>query len=223
MVSARDAVRIIERLAGAGTPVWVCGGWGIDALLERETRSHKDLDILVQLDDIVEALEVLEADGCGPKELWSENLCVTDSRGVETDTAFVLEDEAGHQIDLHAISLRPDGSAAPAYDGAGMDFRAEDLFGEGAIGELRVRCLSVEMQSRGHNGYELPERQIPDLELLRERYGDGQANRSLPVPATSGSRGHDSAASLTAGGQPPGSWPILSGVRGRQRSRKESA
>jgi hypothetical protein len=27
------------------------------------------------------------------------------------------------------------------------------------------------MQFRGHTGYELPERQIPDLELLRERFG----------------------------------------------------
>jgi hypothetical protein len=34
-----------------------------------------------------------------------------------------------------------------------------------------VRCLSVEMQFRGHKGCELPERQIPDLELLRERFG----------------------------------------------------
>jgi len=29
------------------------------------------------------------------------------------------------------------------------------------------------MQFRGHTGYELPERQIGDLELLRERFGAG--------------------------------------------------
>jgi hypothetical protein len=123
-------------------------------------------------------------------------LRTTDSRGVETDTAIVLEDAAGRQIDVHAVSLRPDGSAVPAYDGGrslgerlgrmpgvlafswlrgGRSFSAEDLSGEGTIAGVRVRCLSVEMQFRGHTGYELPERQIGDLELLRERFGAGRA------------------------------------------------
>ncbi len=171
MVSAQDAVRIIKHLSDAGIQVWVCGGWGVDALLGRQTRSHKDLDILVRLDDIVRARELLEHDGYKLKELWSENLRTADSRGVETDTGFVLEDEAGRQIDLHAISLHPAGGATPAYDGEGMTFSAEDLSGEGTITGMPVRCLSVAMQFRGHTGYELPERQIPDLELLRERFG----------------------------------------------------
>jgi lincosamide nucleotidyltransferase A/C/D/E len=64
MVNDEDAVRIIERLSAGRIQVWVCGGWGIDALLGRETRPHKDLDILAQLDDIVRARELLERDGC---------------------------------------------------------------------------------------------------------------------------------------------------------------
>lgn len=172
MVSAQDAVRIIERLVAAEISVWVCGGWGIDALLGRETRPHKDLDILVRLDDIVRARGLLEQDGYRLAELWSENKRVIAPNGVETDTAFVLEDASGRQIDLHAISLLPDGSAVPAYEGEGMTFGREDLCGEGTIAQLAVRCLSVEMQFRGHTGYELPERQIGDLRLLRERYGD---------------------------------------------------
>jgi hypothetical protein len=35
MVSAEHVIRIIERLSAAGIQVWVCGGWGIDALLGR--------------------------------------------------------------------------------------------------------------------------------------------------------------------------------------------
>jgi len=171
VVSAADAIEIIRHLSAEGIQAWVCGGWGIDALLGRETRPHKDLDILVLLDDVVRARELLERDGYSLKELWSENLRTADSRGVETDTAFVLEDVAGRQIDLHAISLHADGSATPAYDGEGMTFSAEDLSGEGTIAGVPVRCRSVEMQFRGHTGYELPERQIPDLELLRERFG----------------------------------------------------
>jgi hypothetical protein len=55
-----------------------------------------------------------------------------------------------------------------------MTFSAEDLSGEGSIARVRVRCLSVEMQFRVHTGYELPERQIGDLDLLRERFGAGR-------------------------------------------------
>jgi hypothetical protein len=35
MVNVEDAVRIIERLSAGRIQVWVCGGWGIDALLGR--------------------------------------------------------------------------------------------------------------------------------------------------------------------------------------------
>jgi hypothetical protein len=52
-----------------------------------------------------------------------------------------------------------------------MTFSAMDLSGKGTIAGVPVRCLSVEMQFRGHTGYELPERQIGDLEQLRERFG----------------------------------------------------
>jgi lincosamide nucleotidyltransferase A/C/D/E len=196
MVNAEDAIGILGRLSAAGIQVWVCGGWGIDALLEKETRPHKDLDILVRLDDIVRARALLEADGYGLKELWSENLRAVDSRGVETDTAILLEDAVGRQIDLHAIRLDADGGATPAYDGGrslgerlgrmpgvlafswlrgGRSFSAENLSGEGTIAGAPVRCLSVGMQFRGHTGYELPERQIGDLELLHERFGAERA------------------------------------------------
>lgn len=171
MVSAKDVIEIVERLSADGIQVWVCGGWGVDALLGRETRPHTDLDIFVQLDDIARTRALLEADGYKLKELWSENLRTADSRGVETDTAILLEDAAGRQIDLHAIRLDAESDAIPAYDGEGMTFSAEDLSGEGSIAGVPVRCLSVEMQFRGHTGYELPERQIPDIELLRERFG----------------------------------------------------
>jgi hypothetical protein len=52
-----------------------------------------------------------------------------------------------------------------------MTFSVGDLAGKGRIAGVHVRCLSVETQFRGHTGYELPERQIGDLALLRERFG----------------------------------------------------
>jgi hypothetical protein len=51
-----------------------------------------------------------------------------------------------------------------------MTFSVGDLAGEGRIAGVPVRCLSAEMH-RGHTGYTLPERQVRDLELPRERFG----------------------------------------------------
>jgi hypothetical protein len=47
-----------------------------------------------------------------------------------------------------------------------MTFSAEDLSGEGTIAGVPVRCLSVEMQSRCHTGYTLPEAQVHDFNWL---------------------------------------------------------
>jgi hypothetical protein len=52
-----------------------------------------------------------------------------------------------------------------------MTFSADDLSGRGTIVGVPVRCISAEMQFRVYTGYELPERQIHDLGLLRERFG----------------------------------------------------
>lgn len=46
MMTGRDVVEILGLLRRAGTEVWVGGGWGIDALLGRQTRDHRDLDLM---------------------------------------------------------------------------------------------------------------------------------------------------------------------------------
>ena len=44
MMHAADVVEVIDALELAGVDVWVSGGWGFDALLEKQTRPHDDLD-----------------------------------------------------------------------------------------------------------------------------------------------------------------------------------
>ena len=51
-MSAEDVVAIVTRLQGAGLPVWLDGGWGVDALVRRQTRPHDDLDIVVRIEDV---------------------------------------------------------------------------------------------------------------------------------------------------------------------------
>jgi hypothetical protein len=113
----------------------------------------------------------LGRDGYGLKELWEENLWVVDARGVEIATAFVLQDSDGREIDAHAMRLDARGDGFPAWDAEGRVLGAQDLAAEGMIAGFSVRCMTPEMQMACHTGYELPDVQCRDLELLHRRLG----------------------------------------------------
>src|SRR5579884_2713452 len=51
-MSAEDAAAILDRLGAAGLTAWVDGGWAVDALAGRQTRTHDDLDLVVLLDEV---------------------------------------------------------------------------------------------------------------------------------------------------------------------------
>lgn len=70
MLSADDAVATCKLLEQRSIRFWAMGGWGVDALLHRETRPHKDLDVLVLLGDLPKLWNLLDAQGftCVSKE-----------------------------------------------------------------------------------------------------------------------------------------------------------
>src|SRR5215210_3558647 len=47
-----DVAEILDALDGAGLRAWLAGGWGVDALVGRQTRPHTDLDLVVPSDDL---------------------------------------------------------------------------------------------------------------------------------------------------------------------------
>jgi lincosamide nucleotidyltransferase A/C/D/E len=171
MVQSDDVIRIYQLLLDHGIRVWLTGGWGIDALLGEQTRPHKDLDVIMLLDDVVRMRELLGCDGYALKELWSENRFVVDAQGIETATAFVLQDAEGRELDAHAMRLDERGNGIPAWDSEGITFQSKDLAGQGAIAGLTVRCLIAEMQVVCHTGYELPDKQVGDMVRLHEKFG----------------------------------------------------
>jgi lincosamide nucleotidyltransferase A/C/D/E len=172
MVRAKDVISICQRLFDNDIQVWLSGGWGIDALLGEQTRSHKDLDVLLLLDDVVRARELLSNDGYRLNELWSENRWAVDAAGVETATAFVLQDAEGRQFDAHAMRLDDHGNGIPAWEEAeGFVFTPQDLAGEGLVAGYAVQCLSPQAQMLCHTGYDLPEEQLRDLKLLQAKFG----------------------------------------------------
>jgi lincosamide nucleotidyltransferase A/C/D/E len=174
MVSAEDAILIYRRLFSEGIQVWLTGGWGIDALLREQTRPHKDLDIIMLLDDVIRMREVLALDGYQLEKLWPENNWVKDGTWAETPTAFVLQDSKSHQIDAHAMRMDDQGNGIPAWNNEeGILFRMEDLTGVGSIAGVEVRCITPAMQVVCHTGYDLPEFQVCDLRLLHQRFDVG--------------------------------------------------
>jgi len=44
---AVKAVELYQMFEENGVEIWVDGGWGVDALLEDQTREHTDLDIAI--------------------------------------------------------------------------------------------------------------------------------------------------------------------------------
>jgi lincosamide nucleotidyltransferase A/C/D/E len=164
MLSAHEAVALCQLLAQRSIRFWVMGGWGVDALLHRETRPHKDLDLLVALDDLPPLWKLLDEHGFTLQYVWEEN------RWVDTDahrwpTAFVTPDTQGRELDVHVIDIGPDGAIMQLYDPPWAF--PDSITGEGSIAGAAVTCVSKETQLAMHTDYALPEGQRRDLELLR--------------------------------------------------------
>ena len=139
--------------------IWVCisGGWGVDALLEEQTRDHGDLDIVVQQRDLVALRTALELRGY--EEIWTVD---------QSSRNFVLQDAEGRKIDLHVIEITPDGTGLYGEDG--WSFPAESLIGHGVIGGRPVVCHPPQMQVDFHSDYDLKPNDIADVRALREAF-----------------------------------------------------
>ena len=156
------------------------GGWGIDALLGRQTRPHKDFDAIAAFEDLPALTRLLDSRGFAPRLIWEENRWAPSSEllaligrerpAVEVASAFVLEDGLGRELDFHIVRFDEHGRWVAAWD-SDLVFPPGALDGMGTIGGTKVRCLSAEMQMRTHTGYALKESDVHDLRLLHDRFG----------------------------------------------------
>ncbi len=157
-VEAQDAAALYRMITDRGMQCWVVGGWGVDALLGRQTRTHKDLDVLTLLDDLLTLTEVLSAHGFVRTLVWEENRWLGDQA-----TAFVVEDDRGRQLDVHVMRT----PTAPAWN-ADWPYEPDALDGRGVIAGTPVDCATAAVQIAWHEEYELPPAHARDLRLLRE-------------------------------------------------------
>jgi len=158
MLTAADAIEILDFLEAAAIPVWVDGGWGVDALLGEQTRDHADLDIAARSEDEARLREAAASHGFVEVSAEPHNP--------------VLRDARGRTLDVHFVDFsvtRPGPSGWMVYGDISYDVGAFE--GEGTIAGRRVACTTVVSQVRSHSGYAIDADDVRDMLALQRRFG----------------------------------------------------
>ena len=153
-------VELLQLFESVAIPVWLDGGWGVDALLQTQTRAHKDVDIVLPVADVPKLQELLAMTGFAVRE-------------GEPPDSLVLANGLGLEVDVHAVIFDDDGNGVyRMQNGEDWIFPAEGFSGRGLVGGLSVRCLSPATQVLCHaTGYVPVEKDFHDMALLGERFG----------------------------------------------------
>lgn len=142
-------------LAQAAFEVVIDGGWGIDALLGKQTRTHRDLDIAVPRGKLKALSQFLAKAGYTKVP-----------RDDSTEYMFVVADENGHQIDVHSYDFDADGNNI-----WGIPYPRESLTGNGVIDNEPVRCIALDYVLRFHAHYEPDDEDRADMAALCTTFG----------------------------------------------------
>jgi lincosamide nucleotidyltransferase A/C/D/E len=153
-MSADAAVELMQLFDQHNIDIVVDGGWGVDALLGKQTRSHGDLDIALQHKDVPKLRALLEARGY-------KDVPRDDTR----DCNFVLGDDQGHEVDFHSYTFDAHGKLV-----FGVEYPPDSLTGAGSIQGYPVKCIAPEWAVKFHSGYTLDENDYRDVSALCERF-----------------------------------------------------
>ena len=151
-MDSKTAIQIYTSLKDLGTRIWIDGGWGVDALLGRQTRRHNDLDIVVEK----KRLEALRK--------YFELQQYTEAKpAIARPHNFVLSDHYNNEIDVHVIEIDFDGNGTYGPVENGETYPANSLKGRGKIDNIDVDCISAEYVVKFHSGYDLKEKDYQDV------------------------------------------------------------
>jgi lincosamide nucleotidyltransferase A/C/D/E len=164
MMDAPDVLDLYNELEKLEVAIWIDGGWGVDALLDQQTRPHNDLDMVIQQKDIPKLRELLGSRGYKEVKLK-----------IARPHNFVLADMSGHEIDVHVVVLDSQGNGIYGPIEDGVMYPVEALAGTGMIMAQPVRCISPEWAIKFHSGYELKEKDYQDVSALCEKF-------QIPLP-----------------------------------------
>ncbi len=153
-MSAEKAVELYNLFKDNDVEVWVDGGWGVDALLEEQTREHADLDIALD-----------HKDEAKMKELLGQRSYKVVQTNDKSDWVYVFGDGQS-QIDVHVFGF--DEAGNNIY---GTKYPRESLTGTGKINGQTVRCTSPEWMVQFHTRYEISDADRHDVKALCAKFG----------------------------------------------------
>jgi len=157
-MDAHSTVALVRLADTLDVRVWVAGGWGIDALIGEQTRSHDDLDLAVdtvRFEDFVDALM---------------------QGGFEIDVNWMpvrlqMRRGDGAVVDLRPVSFGSGRCGVhESLDGVQYLYPRRDLT-FGTIAGHRVPCLSAMLQLGFHLGYAPSEQDRSDMAALAAATG----------------------------------------------------
>jgi lincosamide nucleotidyltransferase A/C/D/E len=140
-MTAADVLTVVGAVAQRTDRWWIGGGWGVDALVGRQTRKHVDLDLVTSdgegdIDAVAGALA----------DLGLHFLNERRSPGYFMPRMIWLADSAGHSVEVYPVKL----DATPFGSSGGKD----PAFTLGTIGGERVPCMAgwlhVKVKNRGY-------------------------------------------------------------------------
>jgi lincosamide nucleotidyltransferase A/C/D/E len=156
-VTADRVLELLAVLRSGGISATLDGGWGVDALLGRETRPHEDLDLVVALSDVPRIHEALRPLGFA---LHEDHLPVR----------FVLR-RNGEQLDFHTVSFDAEGGGVQPQPGGGSFRYPPEGFVRGRVRGVSVPCVSAPVQVLCHLGYEPTHKDAADVLQLCRTFG----------------------------------------------------
>lgn len=153
-VEASEVAELYADLVHHDIPIWIDGGWCVDALVGRQTRSHNDLDVAVRRPHAGELCSYLTARGFAAEESSESQ-----------EWVFVMANADGDRIDIHVFD----------YDGEtvsyGIEYPYGALTGVGTIAGRDVNCVSAEWMFRFKTAYEPKPKDLDDVAALAEAFG----------------------------------------------------
>jgi lincosamide nucleotidyltransferase A/C/D/E len=153
-MTAEDVLSLVRLFEDNGIDLVIDGGWGVDALLAEQTRTHSDLDIAIQHKDAERARALLEERGY-------KDVPRKDTR----DCNFVLGDDHGHLVDFHTYTFDAQGKLI-----FGVEYPYDSLTGSGFIMGHPVRCIPPDWMVKFHSGYTLDENDYHDVKALCDQF-----------------------------------------------------
>jgi lincosamide nucleotidyltransferase A/C/D/E len=163
-MKAGDVLAVIDALDATAVPYCLAGGWGVDALAGRQSRSHDDLDVVIDNydEDVQRAIDALAPLGF--------RLVASYERRAWMPKNTVLEDDTGRRVDLDSLDwdLLARDFGPPGVDATARKTFEHLVFSEGTVEGRRVPCLSANVQLIYHSRFELTPNHQQDVVLLRE-------------------------------------------------------